>query len=148
MLVYNTILIHTSQECNLCALQMSLSVYGVMSRLVYQCMILIAWKVSHHCVQKTINPMYGVIDMQCDPVPREMDKDQPRHDECKLLLLFNTTLIHTSQECNLCALQMSPSVYTVMSRLVYKCRILITWKVNLHFLQQTHTNILCGRHAI
>ena len=115
LLVYNTILIHTSQECNLCALQMSLSMYRVMSRLVYQCMILIAWKVSHHCVQKTINPMYGVIDMQCDPVLCEMDKDQPRCDECKLLLLFNTTLIHTSQECNLCALQMSPSVYAVMS---------------------------------
>ena len=95
---------------------MSLSMYGVMSQLVYQCMILIVQKVSRHCIQKTINPMYGVIDMQCDPVPCEMDKDQPRRDEHKLLLLFNTTLIHTSQpECNLCALQMSPSVYAVMS---------------------------------
>ena len=45
-----------------------------------------------------------VVDMQCNPAPHEMDKDQPQHNEGKLLLVYNTILIHTSQECNLCAL--------------------------------------------
>ena len=56
-----------------------------------------------------------VVDMQCDPALHETDKDRPHHDEGKLLLVYNTILIHTSQECNLCALQMSLSMYRVMS---------------------------------
>ena len=78
--------------------------YEVKSQLVYQCKVLVACKVSCHCVQKIIELMYCVVDMQCDSVPCEMYKDQPRHDEHKSLLVFNTILIHTSQKCNLCGL--------------------------------------------
>lgn len=63
-----------------------------------------------------------------------MYEDQPGRDEHKSLLVFNTMLIHTSQKCNLSALRMNLSVYGVMSRLVYQCKILIVWKVSPQYL--------------
>jgi len=40
--------------------------------------------------------------MECDPPPREMDKEQPRGDKHKLLRVFHTILMYTYRECNLC----------------------------------------------
>ena len=39
-------------------------------------------------VQKTTDLMYCIIDVQCNPAPREVVKEQPRGDEHKLLQVF------------------------------------------------------------
>ena len=53
--------------------------------------------------------------MECDPAPREMDKEQPRGDKRKLLRVFRTILMYTYRECNLCVLQMSLGMYGMKS---------------------------------
>ena len=52
---------------------------------VYLWGILMAQTVSRHYVQKATGLMYCIIDVQCDPAPHEVVKEQPRGDERKLL---------------------------------------------------------------
>ena len=62
--------------------------------------ILIAQMVSHHYVRKATDPMYCIIDVQCDPAPREVVKEHPRGDERKLLQVFYVVLMYTTQQYN------------------------------------------------
>ena len=55
---------------------MSPRLYGVVSRRVHQCKTLIARKVSAHYIQEIAPLIYCVVDMQCDPGPCEMRKEQ------------------------------------------------------------------------